>query len=79
METARISRKFIGGARLWRVNRGDWEKNHGFLLGSRTSFRDSDDDCDDCVNLARVNERDICFKLFALRWRRCCFIRVRES
>lgn len=43
METGRISRKFIGGARLWRVNRGDWEKNHGFLLGSRTSFRDSDD------------------------------------
>lgn len=44
METTRISRKFIGGARLLRVNRGDWEKNHGFLLlGSRASFRDSDD------------------------------------
>lgn len=43
MKTTRISRKFIGGVRLWRVNRGDWEKNHGFLLGSRSSFRDSDD------------------------------------
>lgn len=30
----------------------------------------------DCVNLARVNERDICFKLFALRFRVVvCFMR----